>query len=531
MNARLLALLSSLLAALALADAPTKDTSAWWGHIKVLASDDFQGRLTGSPGYAKAAAYVADEFRRFGLRPAGTQGYFQPVHYEVQSVLAEKSSVSLVRPSGTETLAVGDDLIVSARDPQRPVVSAPLVFVGYGLHLPEAGYDDYDGLSIKGAIVVYIIGGPGTLTGAQRAHGYAENFPLNIEAQGALGYISITAPKDREVPWARQKAASVHPGMVLSEVKLRRYRHPVFGAAFNETVAEKLFRNSGHSFEELTALAAAHKPLPRFPLEPRLEAHVATVHSQVWSSNVVAELPGSDPALAGEAVALSAHLDHLGTGKPDHGDGIFHGAMDDGSGVASLLEIARAMHDNPSKPRRSILFVAVSGEEKGLLGSRYFTSHPSRHAGAIVADINMDMFLPLVPLKHLVGFGADESSLGTTARAVAATLGVDLVPDPQPDHLIFVRSDQYNFVRHGIPALMLDFSPEPGTEQEKIYETWLMERYHAQADNLDQPVDLAAADAFDGLLVKLIRNVADANERPTWNADSFFGRFSKSPRP
>ncbi|HEX3847591.1 MAG TPA: M20/M25/M40 family metallo-hydrolase [Steroidobacteraceae bacterium] len=522
------ALAGSANPASAAAAAPDKATSPWWGHIKVLASDDFQGRLTGSPGYRKAAEYVAHTFEQDGLAPAGTNGYFQSVGFEVQSILADKSRVQLVSKEGAAS-DVSDSLVLSPSVIQRPEVKARLVFVGYGVHLPEAGYDDFAGLDVRGAVVVYVVGGPSTVTGAQRAHSAAEVLPHYLEGAGALGTLSITLPKNREVPWARQKAAGSQPGMVLSEKALRRYQGPMFSAAFDETKAEALFAGSGHTFGEIVDRAMAHQPMQHFALTPALSAHVETAVSKVSSDNVVAELPGSDPTLGAEAVALTAHLDHLGTGKPDHGDGIFHGAMDDASGIATLLEIADHMHRAKVKPKRSILFVAVCGEEKGLLGSRYFAAHPSRHEGRIVADLNSDMFLPLYPLSEVVGFGADESTLGDDLRAVGKEMQVGAVADPQPDHLVFVRADQYSFVRKGVPALMLQITPRPGTPEEGTYARWFTERYHAQADDLDQPVDLAAADAYNRLVYRLALRVADAPSAPKWKDSSFFAKFAAHP--
>lgn len=513
------------------ADAPSKETSAWWGHIRVLASNEFQGRLTGSSGYQHAADYVVNSFRQFGLVPAGDNGYFQSVGYVVQTVQPDRSSVSLVGAKGNERLSVGDDLVLAINTEQRASVAGPLVFAGYGIHLPEAGYDDFKDLPVKGAIVVVLIGGPETLSVAQRAHAYAESLPHYLEAQGAVGVITIFNPKDREVPWERIKAASVQPGMLLAETALRRYQRPIFSATFNDAVADKLFQNSGHAFSELTGLGDAHKPLPRFPLKMNLQAEVATEIAHTRADNVIAELPGSDAQISRETIVLSAHLDHLGAGAPDHGDGIFHGAMDNASGVASLLEVARAMHKIGQHPKRSVLFVAVSGEEKGLLGSRYFAAHPTTQAGTMVADINMDMFLPLYPLKRLVAFGAEESSLGEDARAVCGQLGIELAPDPMPDHLLFVRSDQYSFVRKGVPSLMPAMSPRPGTAETEIFRAWLSNRYHAQADDLNQPVDLGGAEAFNTFLVKLITRVADAPSRPNWHKTSFFAQFAETPLP
>jgi Zn-dependent M28 family amino/carboxypeptidase len=529
MRKGLVAAVAALLSAAALAAAPDKDTSLWWGHIKVLASDEMQGRLTGSAGYRKAAEYVAQNFARLGAAPAGDQGYFQKVDFESQTIDTKHSTIRLVR--GGQSADITDSVVLSPSVLQRPTVEAPLVFAGYGIHLPEAGYDDFAGLNVRGAVVVYIVGGPDSLSGAQRAHALAESLPHYLEEAGAVGLIQVTNPKNREVPWERQKAAGEQTGMVLAEKALRRYKGPMFSGGFDERQADQLFAGSGHNFSELVALASDHKPLPHFALAPRLAAQVEASVSAVSSDNVIAELPGSDPSVAGEAVVLTAHLDHLGTGKPDHGDGIFRGAMDDASGVATILEVARLMKQDKAHPRRSILLVAVCGEEKGLLGSRYFAAHPTRHAGHIVADINSDMFLPLYPLNRVVAWGAEESSLGDDVRAVGKPLGVEVVPDPKPDHIIFVRADQYSFVRKGTPAVMLGMDPHPGTPEEKTAEEWYHTRYHAQADNLDQPVDLAAADGFNRLVYRLAMRVADAQSAPSWHSDSFFAGFASHPLP
>jgi Zn-dependent M28 family amino/carboxypeptidase len=528
---RVLALLLSFWVCMAAhAAALDKDNSPWWAHIKTLASDDYQGRLTGSPGYRKAADYVADVFKREGLKPAGTDGYFQNVGFEVQTIQTAGSKVMLTSGSAAP-VDVSESLVLSPGILQRKQTKAPLVFAGYGIHLPEEGYDDFAGLDVRGAIVVFIVGGPQSIAGAHRAHAIAEVLPHFLEGAGAVGVIQIGTPKNREVPWARQKAAGTQPGMVLQEKALRRYSGEMFGAYFDETKAQLLFAGSGKTFAELVALADVHKPLPHLKLVPTIDAHVAAVVEPLNSVNVVGELPGSDPALAPEAVVLSAHLDHLGTGKPDHGNGIFHGAMDDASGIATLLEAAHMFHTSNAKPHRSILFLAVCAEEKGLLGSRYFAAHPSSHAGHLIADINTDMFLPLYPLHDVVGFGADDSSLGDDVRAVAAQMGVKLVPDPEPDHLVFVRSDQYNFVRKGTPAIMLQMSPAAHTPEEATRKQWFSQRYHAQADDLDQPVDLAAADAYTRLVYQLAVRVADQPAKPQWKSSSYFAKYAANPLP
>ena len=526
----LVLLLSTVVCVAAQSAALDKANSHWWGHIKTLASDDFQGRLTGSPGYRKAADYVAGVFEREGLKPAGTNGYFQDVGFEVQTIRTASSRVMLTSGSAAP-VDVSDDLVLTPGILQRKETQAPLVFAGYGIHLPDEGYDDFAGLDIRGAIVVFLVGGPESIAGAHRAHAIAEVLPHYLENSGAVGVIQIGSPKNREIPWSRQKAAGTQPGMVLAEKGLRRYQGLMFGGYFDETRAEILFTGSGKTFAGVVALADAHEALPHLKLTPTINAHVEAVVTPLTSVNVVGELPGSDPTLSAEAVVLSAHLDHLGTGQPDHGNGIFHGAMDDASGVATLLETARLFHASKAKPRRSILFVTVCAEEKGLLGSRYFAAHPSSHAGHLIADINTDMFLPLYPLHNLVGFGADESSLGDDVRAVAAKAGVALVPDPQPDHLVFVRSDQYNFVRKGTPAVMLQMTPVPNTQEEATHKQWFSERYHGQADDLDQPVDLGAADAYTRLVYQLAVRVADEKGKPQWHENSYFARYAGSPLP
>jgi Zn-dependent M28 family amino/carboxypeptidase len=248
--------------------------------------------------------------------------------------------------------------------------------------------------------------------------------------------------------------------------------------------------------------------------------------SQVESQNVAGMLPGSDPKLKNEYVVMSAHLDHIGVGEPINGDSIYNGAMDDASGIASILEISRMLHESNAKLKRSVIFLAVTGEEKGLLGSRYFAAHPTVNEKNIVADINLDMFLPLHALHYLEVQGVGESTLGDDIRAVAGQAGVEVQADKEPQRNLFIRSDQYNFIRQGIPALAFKFGYLPGSPDEKLHKDWLKNRYHAPSDDLNQPVDKAAAAQFNEIILHLIERVADANGRPQWKPDSFFRRFA-----
>jgi Zn-dependent M28 family amino/carboxypeptidase len=241
----------------------------------------------------------------------------------------------------------------------------------------------------------------------------------------------------------------------------------------------------------------------------------------------VAKLEGSDPTLKNEYVLVSAHLDHLGVGAPIAGRTVYAGAMDDASGVASVIEIAKRFATAKDRPKRSMLFVVFTAEEKGLLGSRYFAGHPTVPAKSLVADLNMDMFMPLFPLKKLHVQGLAESTLAEDVKVVGAQHGIEIAPDPEPDRNSFIRTDQYSFVQAGVPALAMKFGWQMGSPEYKQWRQWLAQRYHSTEDNLDQPMDYAAAAQFDSFLGDVARRVADAPGRPHYVETSFFKRFEK----
>jgi Zn-dependent M28 family amino/carboxypeptidase len=298
---------------------------------------------------------------------------------------------------------------------------------------------------------------------------------------------------------------------------------------FNPQSAERLFEGSGHKFKDIADLARDRQLLPHFDLKVSLKGRAAIQRINLESANIVAKLAGSDPVLKKEVVVLSAHLDHIGIGEPVNGDKIYNGAMDDGSGTAAVLDIAASLKRHPEKLKRSILFVLVTAEEKGLLGSKYFAAHPTVDAKSMVADINIDMFLPIVPLKILRVQGINDSTLGDRAAAVAQLFGVKAVADPEPLRNLFVRSDQYNFIRHGIPSVIMDVFYEPNSSEAKTFKDWLTQRYHAPSDDLNQPVDLHAAALYEEIVRRLLADTANAPERPQWKPDSFFKRYSENP--
>jgi hypothetical protein len=363
-------------------------------------------------------------------------------------------------------------------------------------------------------------GGPAELPGPVKSAARSAETWRAAERAGALGLITLPTPKSMDIPWARQMTLAGVPGMYLADPRLQETAGPRFTASVNPAEAEKLFVRSGHSFAEILQLADAGRPIAGFPLNLSLKARVATERRTLSSPNIVGVLPGADPVLARQYVVVSSHLDHLGV---ETGTGrIYNGAMDDASGVSWMLETARALHETGTRPRRSILFVAFTAEEKGLLGSRAFAEHPTVAKAALAADVNMDMPLPLWPLKHLLVFGAEESTLGATARAVASAQGYDLVPDPLPDRNVFVRTDQFSFVRAGVPAAALKFGFLPGTPEAQIEHDWRAIRYHSPEDNLSQPVDLEAAGRFGAFLTAYVMAVANAAERPRWLPTSTF---------
>jgi hypothetical protein len=498
----------------------------WWSHVQFLADDKLEGRNVGSPGYEAAADYVAAQFERAGLQPGANSSYSQPVDFTKLTLNEAGSHLSVVRDGAATPVMPGDEALITSTV-NVSGLEAPLVFAGYGLDIPEAGYSDLKDEKLKGAIAVYLAGGPSNISAELRSHhSSGAERSAAMKAAGVVGTIAIPNPRSMDIPWARQSANRLLPKMALAGKATAAETGIRISATWNPAKTNLLFRGSGHTITEILDAADHDRPLPHFALAAKLQVQVSTTQERVSSRNLVGFRPGSDRLLKKEYVILSAHLDHLGTGEKVGGDGIFNGAMDDASGVASLIEIARALKTGKIRTKRSIVFLAVTGEEKGELGSRYYAEFPTA-PGRIVADINMDMFLPLFPLRYLEVQGLNESTLGSDIRAAAKTLNVEIQADKDPNANRFIRSDQYSFIRKGVPALAFKFGWIPGSPEEKIYRDWYRDRYHGVADDVNQPVDLAAAAKFNAILRALLQRVADAPSAPHWNSDSFFARFAK----
>ena len=504
------------------------DGQSWWAHIKFLADDSLEGRETGSEGLRKAESYVVDQFSKAGLQPAGTNGFYQPVKFISRQIVEKDSPAALVVSGKTQPLTLGEDAFFSTRaELSAEEVNAPLVFVGYGLKIPENNYDDLSGLDLHGKIVVYLAGSPSDIPTALSSHyqTIGERWK-SLRQGGVIGTINIPNPASMDIPWSRMSLNRAHPSMDLADPEFNETQGLKMAMTFNPAQAEKLFAASGHTFEEIAALGKDRKPLPRFPLNVSLRARATVKTTPVESANIIGKLPGNDPVLKNEYVVISAHVDHVGIGEPVNGDRIYNGAMDNASGVAVLLDLAAQFRAHPEQLRRSVLFVVVTAEEKGLLGSKYFAAHPTVPPKSMIADINIDMFLPIVSLKVLKVPGLAESDLGDRAREAAQLFGVRVQPDPEPLRNVFIRSDQYNFIRHGIPAVKLDVGFDPGAPEQKIFKDWLTNRYHAPSDDLAQPVDLASAGLYEDIVRQLLTSVANANARPSWKPDSFFRRYA-----
>jgi Peptidase family M28 len=507
----------------------------WWAHVQFLADDSLAGRNPGTPGFLKAVQYVEAQLEKLGLQPAGTSGYLQPIQFESRAITDPK--LELLRDGKSEALAVGQDATISSRGDVAPVVEAPMVFVGYGISIPEARYDDLAGVDLHGKIAVYVnAAGPVEASSNLKAHyGSGVERWAALKRAGAIGMATLPNPRPgaqgATPPDAAGRggrgAAPPQPTVVLPERALQEAAGQQVSLTITRQGAPKIFEGSGHTFAEIENLARENKPLPKFPLAATLRARVTLKTDTLESPNIVAMFPGSDATLKNEYVIMSAHLDHVGIGRPVNGDNIYNGAMDDASGIASLLEVARIIKTSRLTPKRSIIFLAVTCEEKGELGSRYFAAHPTVDRSHIVADINLDMFLPLYALKVIEVQGLTESTLGDQVRAAAKTLNVDVQTDREPEQNRFIRSDQYSFIRQGIPSLAFKFGYETGSPEEKTRREWVRDRYHKPSDDLSQPVDAAAASLFDHVIAGLLERVADDPARPRWNDDSFFKRFAR----
>lgn len=509
-------------------------------HVRFLASDALEGRMTGTPGYRVAAEYVASQFHAMGLQAAGTDGYFQEVPYASALIDTQASAVRLHRGKASRTLEWKKEWVAAA-DVMRGAssVRAPAVFVGYGIEAPELGHDDYAGLDVRGKVIVTLDGAPKSFDANARAY-YSTGRVAAAAAvrHGAVGVIQLRSAYDvKQYRWdAVMHNAGRVPSMrwVAADGRAADY-FPELRAqvTVSEPAAAALFEHAPATHAQILEASAAGWPLPRFPLPLEIELVRRSGITRVSAPNVIGVLPGSDPAVAGEYVVLTAHLDHLGVGNAVNGDAVYNGMYDNAMGIAMLLETARALA--AAAPRRSILFVAVGGEERGMQGSDYFAHYPTVPIRSIVANVNLDMPVLLYPLADVVAFGSEHSSLGAIVAGAAEVEGLKLAPDPLPDEVIFIRSDQYSLVRQGVPAIFLvpgftssDASVNGGDRINEFLKT----HYHKPSDEIGLPVDWASAIKFTSVNLRIALAVANAPVAPAWHPGNFFGeRFGAARAP
>ncbi len=506
------------------------DTAAqnWWAHVQYLADDKLAGRHTGSPGFQLAAQYVENQFKDAGLNPAGTNGYLQPVAFDAFKLDSSHTTWELDADGQRTPVDLGTDAVVNVYTGAGGDVDAEAVFVGYGFAAPEKNFDEFASLDLHGKIAVALGGRPLSVPGPISTYYQSQSERWSaLRKAGAIGLVTIANPK-LTLPWERIVASQPDQVIELADPALNELSGLKFSAIINAAHADKFLEGTGHNITELLALADTGQPLPKFALKPKFRGQVSvTKLPGISSPNIVGLLLGTDPKLRNEYVVLSAHLDHLGVGRPINGDNIYNGAMDNASGVASLIEIAKTIYgSNAPKPKRSLLFIAWTGEEEGMLGSRYFVAHPTVPLRNVVAVINMDMYLPLFPLRYLEVQGLGESTLGNDIRAVAQLNDVEVQFDKQPPENRLIRSDQASFIRRGIPGVAFKFGWLPDSPEQKIFNEWIHNRYHSPSDDLSQPVDKVAAAQFTQIIAQFAVRVADERTRPSWYPESFYHRLS-----
>lgn len=520
---------AALLATTAFAQTkPVFTPESFKAHVAFLADDLLEGRDTGSRGHRIASAYVASQFEGLGLKPAGENGsWYQEVPFRSARLTGAKPTFTLTTPNGTRTWENATDVLIGPdMQAQKRDVTAPVVFVGYGLEAPSLGVDDYKGLDVRGKIVAYISGTPRNLP-SEIAASLGNDKSATAARHGAIGTITIpTAELLQRRPWARGLGAANGARLAWIGKDGQAYigaQGIQVSASLNAPAAEALFAGAPKSYAQLDAEVAKGGRPKGFPLKATVRITRETEWTEIKSPETIGMLEGADPALKGEYVVLMAHVDHLGlkkNAKPGE-DAIYNGALDNAAGTATMLEVARAFKESGQRPRRSILFIANTAEEKGLLGAEYFARNPTVPIGQIVGLVDLDMPLLLYPFTDVIAFGADHSTVAKTVAAAAGSMDVKLAADPMPEESIFTRSDHYKFVREGVPAIMLATGYSNGGAEK--WKAFLGGDYHGVGDDMKQPILWDQGARFADLNYRITRDLADADQRPQWYKGDYFG--------
>ena len=507
-------------------------------HITFLADDLLRGRQPGTDGYDIAANYVASLFRQMGLAPGGTEGsYFQSVPIRRAWLVPGTASMSLERDDVTTSFTFVDEFFMSpSKSSPDSSVDAEMVFAGYGIEAPELEYNDYEGLDVAGKIVVVLAGQPKSFPSEEGAHfSSGREIAGNAVAHGAIGLVSIHTPaREKRFAWKRIESMVGTPSMgwVTSTGEVfAEFPQLQVSASLHHDAAIELFDGAPYTLQQMIDRDEAGEALNVFALDGTLHMRRASTFEDITSPNVVAYLEGNDPLLKNQYLVYTAHLDHIGElAGEGHEDVINNGALDNASGIAVMLETAR-LFTGQDAPRRSVLFVAVTAEEKGLVGSEYFAHNPIVPAASMAGVINLDMPLLLYDFGDVIAFGAEHSTIREAVQMAASEAGIALTPDPFPEQNIFVRSDHYRFVQQGVPAIFLvtgTTSLDGQTDTLPLFEGFLKDHYHMPSDDLNLPIHYGAAARFTRINTRIGEIIANQLERPVWNEGDFFGeKFSR----
>ena len=513
------------------------DTQKIKSHLFFLADDLLEGRDTGSRGHDIAALYIATEFAKYGLKPAGTDGYMQQVNFRKASLIQESPVFTYSNAEGAGSFDYPKDFITGPDLlNEQSALKGELVFVGYGIVADELDHNDYKDLDVEGKIVVTLAGKPKSFPSEEGAH-FASGYQKQKYAvdHGAIGMITLSTPVSEKVRPYQRSLSYIHTPRLAwlddNDVPANAFSQLKGSAYMSMPAAQKLFAGSKVSLDDIYAMVDEDKSPKGFALDASVDIAKKSSHMTIDSPNVVGMIEGSDPELKNEYVVFTAHSDHIGFAKTVKKDNINNGAMDNASGTAIMLETARLFSEMKVKPKRSILFVSVTGEEKGLLGADYFARNPTVPAGSMVANVNLDMPILTYEFADVIAFGANHSDMKASVEQAAANADITLSEDPWPEQALFTRSDHYAFVKQGVPAVFLVpglVSADPEVDGAKVFGTFLSTHYHKPTDDIHQPFNWKAAEKFANVNAQIGYTLANQHARPKWNEGDFFGNtFAK----
>jgi Zn-dependent M28 family amino/carboxypeptidase len=506
-------------------------------HVKYLASDQLEGRGVGTRGEKLATEYIASQLQAEGVQPGGDNGtYFQRVPL-VGSQTHHDATLAITGDGRTETLYFIKDWVGSAFS-QKPEndFDAEAVFVGHGISAPEFGWDDYKAVDVKGKVLVYFTNEPPSDDPnffAGPALTYYGRWTYKFEEatrRGAIAALIIHTTATAGYGWGvvSGSGSQEHPELKLAPGQ----RGLNLAAWLSQEAGAKLMASTGKTLDELLAMAN-QKSFRPMPLGVRIKGHVPVTLRVIDSHNVIGRVDGSDPQLKSQAVLFTAHWDHLGIGVPVNGDKIYNGAVDNATGCAMVLEIARRWAALSEKPKRSALFIFVTAEESGLLGSQYYGEHPEVPAGRTAADINFDAFYPFGKTSDVSVTGAERTTLWPIVERDAKRLNLTIEPDAEPGQGHYYRSDHFSLARVGIPSFSISqgttYIGKPAGFGKKVFEDYNSQHYHQPSDEYHEDWDVTGIQQMADFGLTLGIDFADVPKLPTWKTgDEFLSARERS---